>query len=201
MKIVRIWLGFILSVFACAANGTTLPRVTLSELFSNSDKVVFVEIAAGEVLSTEGGLCGAKYKGRVIENLKGSGVSDTIEFGYYIGYEVGSRYILFLSKRSKPFEPKRSTNAGIESAAREAMARCAKYQPPLMISHSGYGAMKVTWSSQFKYNDSVRIAERYVGLPDSMLKKPAKPSHNEEYSDVMWVSLIDFLAELRKMAK
>ena len=183
------------------ASATTLPHIPIADLFAEADVVALVEVTEGHLLGEGKDNCGAKYRATVTEGLKGVDSGSVLEFGQYIGYEIGNRYLLFLTKPGRSYEPKMSINGELESARQAAIRKCLPQWTFFRVMHSGNGALPVNWSTQFDYKDSVRIPLRYVGVPESVPQKPAMPSDNEEFSSVFWVRLDDLLTMLRSLKK
>jgi len=190
-------------VFACTcvAFATTIPKVPLAELFQKADVVALVQVTEGRTLGTGEETCGASYEAIVVAGLKGANVGSTIKFGHNFGFEVGTQYILFLVKPDRPFDPKMSMNSEMERMRGHLNARCSSQWPDLTVMHSGNGALPVSFSAQFNYKDSVRVASRFVGIPPGVEVKAAMPSDIEEFSGVVWVRLDDMLKLLQQFAK
>jgi len=84
--------------------GKSIKTNSLSELFSYADVVVYVQVVSGKLNYHEGESCGAQYKGKVINLFKGENVNSIFEFGRYFGLEVGSNYLLFITKEDESEE-------------------------------------------------------------------------------------------------
>lgn len=194
-------LYLLLGLLICTVTGyaTTLASVPLTELFQQADVVVLVQVTQGQVLGVGEETCGARYEAVVLEGLKGMKKGTTIKFGHLHGYKIGNRYLLFLLKSGRSYDTKMSTNAIMEHAQQQLIAKCSPVWHDLAVMHSGNGALPVNWASQFKYEDSVRIPSRFVGIPNELDTKAAKPSDNEESSGVVWVRLEDVLQYLKQL--
>lgn len=186
----KIGFLFAASALSVSCQATTLSRVTLAELTMHSDIVVYVEIVAGKVLPIaqvkEGALpCGAEYEGMVLKTLKGDAGS-TLRFGYYAGYGIGNRMVLFLNRKDKLFEPLDSSNSMSMQAMDAQQKACQAHWPVLLVNHSGIGALKVEPSAAFDYRDAVLVPGRYVAMPAGVKSIPAPGA-------IAWVGLDAFL--------
>lgn len=195
-------LYFLMCLLGCAVTGfaTTLASVPLTELFQQADVVALVQVTQGQVLVVGEETCGARYEAQVLEGLKGAKQGSTIKFGHLQGYKIGAKYLLFLLKSGRSYDPKMSTNAIMEQAEQQVITKCSPVWRDLTVMHSGNGALPVSWASQFKYEDSVRIPSRFVGIPNGLNTKVAKASDDEELSSVLWVRLEDLLHHLRQLS-
>jgi hypothetical protein len=190
-------------ILACAfaAFATSISRVPVSELFQEADVVALAQVTEGRTLGVGDQTCGATYEALVLDGLKGVRAGATIKFGHYSGYEVGTRYLLFLAQPERSFDPKLSANSDIERGRKQLFDRCSVQWRELSVIHSGNGALSIMHAPPFNYKDAVRIASRYVGIPSGVEVKPAKPSDSEEFSAVVWVRLEDMLRLLRQFAR
>ena len=180
------------------ASGTTLPPVPIEELFREADYVLVVEITDGRTLEPAGYKCGAIYTGRVIESIKGEG--DTVSFGHFHGYEIGSKYLVFLTKPDREYRPLMSTNSMAMTREQEFREKCNDVLTGARIMHSGYGVIEITWAIPNDYKDAAKVALRYVVLPESMQTMRYVPNEGEEFDEYTWVAekdLIDYLKELK----
>jgi len=189
----------LLALTAPFADATTLARVELSELYADAHIVAEVQIASGESLGMGRDSCGAKYKARVEVAFKGAQAGELIEFGYFHGYEIGSRYILFLSRHEREYSA--STNSRDMADAQASRARCSRHLTVSSVMHSGNGALLVNWASQLQFKDGVLVRTRYVRLPEGTKTEPAVPGENEQFSDPVWVRLTDFERILHDFGK
>src|SRR3989338_1540901 len=80
------------------AFGLTLGPIHIEKLFSQADIVAIVQVSEGHLLGEAEKSCGARYKGHVEHLFKGD-KEDYIDFGNFQGFEIGGRYLLFLSKQ------------------------------------------------------------------------------------------------------
>jgi hypothetical protein len=60
--------------------------------------VAVVEIIDGSVVASGGETCAAKYKGGVVEAVKGTTAGAVVEFGYLPSMKLGTAYLLLLGK-------------------------------------------------------------------------------------------------------
>ncbi len=180
------------------ASGTTLPPVPIEELFHEADYVLVVEVIEGHTLEPSGHKCGAVYTGRVIENIKG-GV-DTISFGHFHGYEIGSKYLLFLTKPDREYRPLASTNSMAMAREQEYREKCNDVLTAAKVMHSGYGAIEITWAIPNDYEDAAKVATRFVVLPESMPTELYIHNEREQFDEYVWVpeqDLIDYLKQIK----
>lgn len=196
----RLVLACILSMH-CFVQATTLPSIQVSELFRDAEIVALVEVTAGETMGTGENTCGAKYSALVLDSFKGTSAGKTIEFGNYYGYEIGGRYVLFLVGPGRRYEPVMSTNSMHQDTKAEYERRCSARLRRNTVMHSGNGALKVDWVTEFNYEEGVAVPTRYVTLPSSIATVPAKITEMNERSRAVWVRLPDFTKALRGLGK
>lgn len=101
--------------------GKTIKTSSLSELFSYADVVVYAQVVSGKLNYHQGESCGAQYKGKVINLFKGKNVDSIFEFGRYFGLEVGSNYLLFITKE---YESEEENINKLDSGYEEGMSFC-----------------------------------------------------------------------------
>jgi len=196
----RLVLAFLFTLHGLV-QGTTLPPIQLSQLFGDADVVALVEVVSGETLGTGEKSCGAKYSALVVDGFKGASAGATIEFGNYYGYEIGNRYVLFLVGPGRKHEPMMSSNSMHLAARAEYEEQCASRIQRNTVMHSGNGALKVHWVTDFRYKDGVAVPTRYVVLPNTVATIPAKITETNEFSGEVWVRLPELVEVLRGMGK
>ena len=148
-------------------------------------------------LEPSGHKCGAIYTGKVIGSLKGE--SDTISFGHFHGYEIGSKYLLFLTKPDREYRPLASTNSMAIAREQDYREKCNDVLTAAKVMHSGYGAIEITWAITNNYEDAAKVATRFVVLPESMQTELYIHSEREQFDEYVWVpeqDLIDYLKQI-----
>lgn len=156
-------------------NGTTVPQIGIVELYGKADIVAIVSIESGVVLSGEDFPCGVKYHGKVLNALKNVKVNDVIEFGYYIGYGVGSMYLVFLNKKNNVYEPITNTNLASINGLAVFNRQCHFKHPNFLVMHNGFGVQKIQSPPETDYKDAFLIRTKYLRLPkNTKLVSPEK---------------------------
>lgn len=199
LALYRITVAALFCLPFVTARATTLPPIHLSQLFHDADVVALVQVTSGETMGAGDESCGARYSARVIDDFKGTSKGATIEFGNHFGYEIGSRYIIFLVGPGRTYEPMMSTNSMQLNARAEHEKRCGAMLRRSTVMHSGNGALRVHWVTDFKYQDGAAVPTRYVVLPDGVSMIPAKITETNEYSGEVWVRLPDMTKLLRDL--
>ncbi|MEH6639509.1 MAG: hypothetical protein V7717_09560 [Porticoccaceae bacterium] len=187
-------------LFSLSVGATTLPKISVAELFNEADMVAIVQVVDGQVLGELEESCGAKYKARVIRGFKGAD-TEYIYFGHFHGYEIGGRYLLFLTEPSRDYRPLMSTNSRSVEAEREFMEKCSNLLTAKKVMHSGNGALKIMWTGEYKYKDAVAVPNRYVAFPESVPRKPADLGERGEFSEYVWILETSATEYLESIAK
>jgi len=195
------FLIFLISaLYLHTVDATTLPKVPMEELFAKADIVAIVEIKKGETIDIEQGSCGAVYEGMVVEEFKGKNKNINLEFGPYHGYEIGSKYLLFLNSPNKVYEPILSTNSVSVAAKQEYLLKCQSKLKGQRIMHGGNGALKVETTDKYSYKDAAIIPQRFVSIPEALPKQIVDEGKCYEWQECFWVpeeSLIKYLNKLK----
>ena len=176
-------------LIATSAEAMTLRKVPIEELAREADVVAIVEVLKG--IQTD---CGVRYHGRVDVAIKGAKPMSEIEFGPYSGREIGSRYMVFLTKGRSSFNPVASTNSEEEEHEAERGKRCAGRQAPLAIMFEGFGTFPIKQLAEHDFANAVVVPTEWVGLP-SHLATTSQPreigSMDGKYVSVGETSLVD----------
>ena len=195
----KITFGIVVALlFSLSVGATTLPKIPVAELFKEADMVAIVQVVDGQVLGELEESCGAKYKARVIRGFKGA-ETGYIYFGHFHGYEIGGRYLLFLTKPDRDYRPLMSTNSRAMEAEKEYLEKCSNVRTANRVMHSGNGALKIMWTGEYKYKDAVAVPNRYVAFPESVPRKPADLGERGEFSEYVWIletSAIEYLESI-----
>ena len=75
----------------------TIPRPELEKLYLESDVVAFIKIVSGDTENYDDTV----YKSTVITSFKGTNSGETVFFGPYTSYGIGSEYLIFLKNSKK----------------------------------------------------------------------------------------------------
>ena len=107
--------------------------IPLRELYGAAEAVALVEVVEGRLVSAGGDICGARYTGRVLEDIKGTKSGLVIEFGFLPSLKVGGSYLLFLGGYENVYIP----------GAPDFLARCKSVLPPANTLAHWRGALEV----------------------------------------------------------
>ena len=161
----------------------------LANLFKNADVVALVKIISGDAENYDRTV----YKGEVLQSFKGTSQGGTVYFGPFVGERLGSEYILFLRKVSKPVSPKTTPTASYGTI---------QYWE---IFDEGYSSMETSYECVFdgkeiaqKCDYGVRVCTDYVKLPKSLPAYP--PETNDPPFGCRWVRKALFLSMLDTLA-
>jgi hypothetical protein len=190
------WFLFPLNLLA-----TTLPRLPVEDLYQRADVVAVVTIESGSVVANGEKQCGARYRGRILEAIKGPFKNnDVVEFGPFPGTGVGNQALVFLNDSAKVYTPKISTNSIAQASEAEYEKACSSLMPNFSIMFAGYGLLDIRWTSKFKYKDAVLFKDEWIAAPDSVEKKIRERGDDRIESTEYWVKVEDVVAYLRKLA-
>jgi hypothetical protein len=153
----------------------------IANLLKQADYVALVRIDSGETLFSEDKLCGVKYKGKVLDQIKGIFKDEPLEwctaaYSNNYGLEIGIPYILFLTKpgRGDPFHP--------DTAYHDDMAElhrvCSSALQGNRVIHSGYGALKVRLDHPVRPLDELKGT---VTVPNFVISLPGTLKSEEEH--------------------
>lgn len=175
-----------------------MPKIPVDELFNEADMVAIVQVVDGQVIGKFENSCGAKYKARVIRRFKGND-TEYIYFGHFQGYEIGGRYLLFLTKPGRDYHPLMSTNSHAMKDEREHMKKCSSLLTANQIMHSGYGALKIMSTGEYKYKEAVAVPNKYVVFPETVPRKYADLGERGKFGEYVWIletSAIEYLESI-----
>lgn len=156
--------------------------VSLETLFAQADLVAFVKIRSGDAENYNHAI----YKAEVLESYKGAKLNDVIYFTPFIGYGIGSEYLVFLKKADKRIGDIIGEDAKNKTLPYDAM------QSFYRIMYEGYSIMPVSYECVFKEtpDDSCHYAVKFntyqVKLPKNLKTFP-KEDEKSESSDSKYV--------------
>jgi hypothetical protein len=157
-------------------------KITLERLFQMSDVVVVVQILSGDTENYKTAI----YKALVVKSFKGSTDGKTIYFGPFVGYKLGSEYVLFLRNAKGPAVPASSPTAAYGTVN------------SLEVFDQGYSAMDSSYQCVFEETGNqtrcgyaVRVCTDYITLPKGVTAYP--PEENDPPFGCRWLRRSKFL--------
>ena len=157
----------------------------LADLYNRADKVVLVEVLAGDAEAYDVAI----YKARVVKGFKGASTGETIFFGPYIKMELGSEYFLFLRNVPTPKAPKTKSDEGFGPV---------KYSEEF---DGGFSSMLTSYECVFDGKEiyqqcdyGVRVCTDYIKLPKSVPTFP--PDSADPPFGCRWVKKDHFVSLL-----
>ncbi|GAB6197581.1 hypothetical protein [Lysobacter xanthus] len=137
---------------ALSAKATIVRPVTISELAKSSEQIVYGRIELAQIIA---GDCGVRYVVTIEETYKGRWRPRTsVLFSSGKPLQVGSRYVLFLSKDSEAFSPLLSTNSFGPQPDPGRASLCQRNRPLYAVNVWGTAALEVTGT----YASKVKLA-------------------------------------------
>ena len=168
----------------------TIPRkIKVEELYDNADVVAIIKIVGKNSIFRDGYSCGTIYQGKVYSAIKGP-IQDSsmVEFGLYIGREVGKKYLAFLNVRGKNFDPVISTNSIHIALRREFEKRCGDLSPKYREMFHGMATLEINQTVEFG---------SFIILPSDLERKPKNHSDSTIVSTKSQVNTEDIVTYLR----
>jgi hypothetical protein len=195
----------IICAFSPCCSATKIADVPLDELFSHSDYVASVRVDYAEALSTATRQCGHRYTSTVTEGIKGISSGELLEWNTLDGYandnlEIGNRYIVFLTKPGKDYNPIMSTNAYSEKRRADFEEVCGSVLQGNRLIHEGHGALPIETSMVLDAGQRELVGvPPVIVLPKVLVSKfiDRKAEQRDPFYD--WVKLEDFLAYLKTL--
>lgn len=195
---------FLLSILVLAfdASSTTLPQVAIEDLHETAEFVGIVLIEEGKLIRKGNIICASQYTAKVIEAFKGNyKEGEQLTFGPYRGQGIGNKYLLFLIKKESPYKPMASTNSISMARDEEYRKTCGSILPDLLVSFHGMGVFEIGTPSQFNYQDSIKIPEKFVSIPSVLSKKAAEYGDDRILGKPYWVKEEEFRKYMREHYK
>ncbi len=200
MKRLILWFALVATAFGVAA--TKLMPVSIDELFVAADVVAIVQITEGSVIRNGATECGVRYRAQVIDVLKGANREMSIEFGRVEGYEIGTRYLIFLAADGKRYDPLASTNSDAIRAGYDYEKKCANKWPRLNLVHSGTSAFRISWyEEKWKSSRAAVIRPDVVDIPKAGYGGTTEKHEYPTYDGSVYVSLDDLVKHLSRVFK
>jgi hypothetical protein len=159
MRAAVVILGVLLSgTLIVNSSATSIKPVEFGALFSEADVVAFVEIQAGDIEKYDTPL----FKAKSELCFKGCNNGESLYFGPFRGYEVGSEYLVFLERTPSSVTMHRKATAEKCTDDFEADASYLK------VMYAGYSIMPVIYSSLISGGDyAVKFQYYQIILPRS----------------------------------
>ena len=198
----RLVLSLALVSIAFGTSATKLMPVAIDELFAVADVVAIVQITEGWVIRSGTTECGAKYRAQVIDVVKGASREISIEFGRSEGYEIGTRYLIFLAADGKRFDALASTNSDAIRAGYAYEKKCSSKWPRLNLVHSGTSAFRIAWyEDKWKSSRAAFIRPDIVDIPEAGYGATTEKHAYPTYDGSVYVPLDDLVTYLNKVIR
>lgn len=133
MRTIAIALAALLIGAGLPARASIPVPISLKDIYTDADNVAIVEVVEGRVVNSGGETCGARYKGRVVESVKGATAGEVLEFGYSPFLKVGAAYLILLGKLDSTQVP------GVP----DLQIRCKSVLPASAILANWRGALEI----------------------------------------------------------
>jgi len=149
-----------------------IPHPELEKLYEEADLVAFVKIVSGDTENFEDTV----YKSTVLTAYKGTHARNTIFFGPYFSYGIGSDYLVFLKKAGK-------TIGKISTKDKE--ARTVLYDESseyFRVMYGGYSILPVSYECALGPASGSDSCEYAINAESIILPKTIR-SFPKEYGD------------------
>lgn len=91
----------VMLLFPSLSLARKVTRMPIERLFKDADYVAVVCIESGDVVQSANRSCGAKYKAKVIDGIKGVFSDEVLQFGLCPGLAIGEAYLVFLGSSDR----------------------------------------------------------------------------------------------------
>ncbi len=209
-KIIILYILLVTFIIPYSSSATKIACISVSELLNHADFVALVRIDGGEAIRIEDKYCGAKYRSRVIDGIKGISTGEELVWSTYAtqantNLEIGSSYLIFLNKSNNPFDPLASTNSSAVNRKAEFENICGAALAGNRVAHTGNGALKIETpmlgrnsSVAAKWDQIIRIPSRVLEIPEKLQRIPVEEKGQEVFSTPdVWVNLEDLITYLK----
>ena len=202
MMKLRVWAAAFVLLCALELRATTLPRLSVDDLYARADVVAVVTIESGGIISGDGQGCGVKYSGRVVHSMKGAfRQGEIVEFGPNAGLGIGTQKLVFLNERSAVYHPRVSTNSRTLNEAAATQKACASSAAKYAVMFDGMGVLDISWTSKFNYREAVAFKDKWIAVPDGVEKKVREHGDDRVKSTEYWVKVDDVVEYLKKLQR
>lgn len=194
----------------CIASSHAWPlsiRFDFARAMQGATVVAWVEVERGEVVpaSTKFG-CGAKYRARVIKSLKGSSDGAYIEFGPFLGHEIGGQYFVFLESRERVVARTPVGDPPPVFNAVPYLAECRATLPPYLETSEGVGTLHLKTGDLVGYRPAISIGSPPYQLPADIpgARAPGGSRIGEQFYGTVQIepeAFVQFLNSLPREAK
>jgi hypothetical protein len=168
--------GALLLTFSSLATAITFQTTPTEKLLEKSDVVAYVEIRSGEIIEVDGKSCGARYKAKVLDVIKGQvSKNQLIEFGPGLRREIGAKYVVFLTTGTKRVSAISSFTSSAMRPEQEFEQRCASVFPANYETIEGNGTLAVLRNSHTNFNAEVFFDEMLITPPPAAQKRAVDP--------------------------
>lgn len=136
-------------------------QVDFPEAVRSSAVIAWVEIERGELVTNSSGQsCGARYSARVLNAVKGVRTGQRIEFGRFIGHEVGGQYFVFLNE---------VVDRSVSADAAEHADGCASASRGYIETAEGMGTIPIRHGEYVSYKQAVSLKSPPYDIPMALV--------------------------------
>jgi hypothetical protein len=150
------------------SSATSIPKVQIADLFREADFVAIVRVISGDSEHYPKTV----YKAEVMTPLKGAKERDTIFFGPFDGYGIGSDHLVFMR-----------TSGAIAPSSDEHGSPYGQIPAFYQVMYSGYAGMPVEYMCVFENDEpnekcdyGIRLNPEQVLLPRTLKTFPRGPA-------------------------
>lgn len=171
--------------------------VSLHQLFQQADVVALVRIINGDgehySIDPYGDgepIVASIYEAKVLQGFKGANAGAVLFFGPYVGYGIGSEYVVALRRSGKQLRELLSSGVADRS-------RLADNAPYCEIMYEGYSVMAVSYTCEIpSCDEAIEVSDEQVTLPSRLSRYPTECTTHARH--FVWVRKAAFLRELAR---
>lgn len=135
--------------------------MNFSEAVRSSAVEAWVEIERGELVTNASGQsCGARYSARIVHAVKGMQAGQKIEFGRFIGHEVGGQYFVFLNEVAARL---------VSADATELADDCTSSSRGYIEIADGMGTIPIRHGKYVSYTQAVSLSSPPYEIPMALV--------------------------------
>jgi hypothetical protein len=163
----------------------------IEDLLQQADYAAIIRIESGKALGR-----GGRYKGRVLDDIKGVSKDEVLEFICWHNLEVGTRYLVFVARLGRRLDSSVSSDLRLEQEGAQIEKEFDAARQGNGVIRTGDGAMKV-YEQVLGLTEQVHVSPLVRVPPSIRTTHLAKGSKKDLSSYDVLVSLKDLVSCLK----